>query len=149
MHRIQEYPERNREISTIEVIMSDRRYFREEKPVKRTHPLWKPIGFLLMVFVPLFSFAVADIVMKWILENYEDLDFHPLLTSDPVVIWNDWVVNNVPGTIVIALLISIILFLIISLLNALIYGMNKDKNLSAFYVPPIKRKKKKKNLRDI
>ena len=129
--------------------MSDRRYMRKEEPIKRPHPMWKPIGFLLMVFVPIFSFAVADIAMKWILENYEDLNFHPILTSAPINIWDDWVVYNLPGTIIITLVISIILFLVISLLNALIYGMNKDKNLSAFYVPPIRRKKKKKNLRDI
>jgi hypothetical protein len=129
--------------------MSDRRYLREQNQIKRTHPMWKPIGFLLMVFVPFFSFGLADIAMKWIIENVEDFSLPPILESDPINIWGDWIVYNLPGTILITVIITIVLFLILALFNSIIYSANSDRNLSALHVPEERRKKKKKNLRDI
>ena len=129
--------------------MSDRRYMKEQEPITSPHPMWKPIGFLLMIIVPFFSFALADIAMKWLIENYENMKMNPAFTSEPINIWGDWIVYNLPGTIIITIVISIILFLILTLLNAVVYSMNRNKNLSALNAPPIRRKKKKNKLRDI
>jgi hypothetical protein len=129
--------------------MSDRRYIREQEPIKRPNPMWKPIGFLLMIIVPIFSFALADMVMKWIILNYSDMEMHPALTSEPITIWGDWIVHNLPATILITVVIAVILFLIISLLNSIMYSLNSDKNLASLNVAPDRKKKKKRKLRDI
>ena len=111
--------------------------------------MWKPIGFLFMVFVPFFSFGLADKAMKWIIENVEDFSLPPILVSDPINIWGDWIVYNLAGTILMTVLITIVIFLLLALLNSIIYSMNSDKNLSAFYSPPDRKKGKKKKLRDL
>jgi len=129
--------------------MSDRRYARQQETTKRPHQMWKPIGFLFMVFIPFVSFGLADIAMKWIIGNVEDFSLPPILVSDPINIWGDWIVYNLPGTLLITVIITIVVFLILPLLNSIIYSANSDKNLSALYVPPDRKKKKKKKLRDI
>jgi hypothetical protein len=129
--------------------MSDRRYVREEEPITRPHPIWKPIGFILMIIVPIFSFAIADMVMKWLINNYQELDLPTALASGPINIWGDWIVFNLPATIIIAVIIAIMLFLVISLLNSIMYSFNSDKNLASLNVAPDRKKKKKRKLRDI
>lgn len=129
--------------------MKRQRYIKKETKVYRPHPIWKPIGFLLMIFVPLLSFALAGMVMDWLLLNVQDIKLHVILQSDPINIWGDWVVQNLPATILLTIGISIFLFLILSLLNSIMYSMNSDKNLTALNAPPIKRKKKKRKLRKL
>jgi hypothetical protein len=111
------------------------------------HPIWRGIGCILAVIIPLMAFAAAAILMDanaqrgWI-EIPRDLERLPDLTrlagSLP-----DWIIVDFYAKLLVAVAITLLLFGILTMIYSLVYRMGGGYRPSPVDAPPIKKKTKR------
>jgi hypothetical protein len=111
---------------------------RSEEP----HPIWRGIGLILMIGIPILSFAISSEVMVYFAEN--NITISEDLLAPPLEIPLVGTIFNWPALLVFTFVISLILYGIFAVVNALIYGTSSKSTLQKFEAPPEQYKKKRK-----
>lgn len=122
--------------------MSD--YFEQQKREKKRepHPVWRGIGFLMMILIPVLSFMLGDMAVKYGKEQgiiipeefrYADLNI-PLYGT----------VSDIFAVLAVGFVIALILFAIVAIINAAIYGTSRQTTYQTFQSKPQRYKRKKK-----
>lgn len=117
----------------------------EEK--SRIHPIWRGIGCVLLVIIPLMSYAAAIILIDansergWF-EIPRDLRRLPQPT-DLIPSLPGWLANEFYAKLLVAIFFSLVIFGIFVIFYSLVYRMGGGYRLSPVDAPPIKRKTKK------
>ena len=116
---------------------------REEREARRTiHPVWRGVGFALIVLIPLLSYAAMQVLMQQnAVKNWfplpADLAARPgnfLYSGDP------WIYFKILITVVIML----VLFALFTLVTFLINSAFAPSRYGPFDVPPIKGRVRKR-----
>lgn len=106
------------------------------------HPVWRGIGLIMLIMIPVLSFAIAEQLMLYFAANNIVIIEQLLAPPVEVPLWGP--VYNWPAMLVFTFVIALILFGIFALINAMIYGTSKDKTLQSLESPPKQFKKKRK-----
>lgn len=100
----------------------------------KVHPIWRGIGCTFLVIVPIISLGLADILIS----NIEDP--LPALLARPLTLPGFGEAENFLGQMIIALLISIILFLVLTVVGSIMYsilgGRKQEKQAALFKKEP-------------
>ena len=117
------------------------RYTPQETKKNEIHPVWRGIGCLMMILIPVMAWAAADVVMKaapnwgWFPQTagiYGDLNLKYITL--PVSL----------GTIIFTLFFTIFGFLLLSFAYAVIYRISGPPRYGPTDSPPIRRKRKRR-----
>jgi hypothetical protein len=98
----------------------------------RVHPIWRGIGCLMLIIVPLISWAIADIFVKANKQGHW-LDVPPGV-SGPAGYPDLFV------TAMVAVIVAIMIFGFYTVIYTLIYRMTGPPTYGPLDAPPIKRK---------
>lgn len=124
--------------------MDYRRYERDEPEFPRPHPIWRGIGCILMLVIPIVAFAGSDVLLNQFLIP------QGIVTRLPYQLWGHLNIpmygplNNWKAVLILTILVSFALYVILLIFNSLIYDMTKTKNLRALESDPVRYKKKKR-----
>jgi hypothetical protein len=80
----------------------------------RLHPIWRGIGFLMMIILPVIGYGLADMAMNYLLEQNQNLSLE-LASLD--------VNAQLYLLIAMTLLFTILLYLIFSVFASLLYSL--------------------------
>ncbi len=117
---------------------------REDRERERLpHPIWRGIGFAMIVLVPAISFVISDELIK----NWQNSIPGFVLPDNlrrtlEIPIYGE--VDNFWGVLILAAIITLAIFAIFSFLNAMVYRSTREKNLRVFESSPQRYKPKKK-----
>ncbi len=114
---------------------------RREKS-REPHPVWRGIGFLMMILIPLLAFGLADIAVNYFRTQGNILPIE--LSSDVIDIPLYGPVADIKAVLLVGFVIALVLFSIVAIINAVMYGSTKKTNYQTFQSQPKKFKKKKK-----
>ena len=95
----------------------------------RIHPIWRGIGFAFLIIIPTISVGVADLLL---LQMEEPL---PGILARTLVLPGIGELHNFWGRVLLAFLISIVLFLLLYVLGAILYsilGGKRDEEKAAY-----------------
>ena len=106
------------------------------------HPVWRGIGLIMIIVIPILSFAIAEQALFYFAANNIMIIEQLLAPPVEVPIWGT--VYNWPAMLVFTFIIALVLFGIFALVNAIIYGTSTDKTLRSLESPPKQYKKKRK-----
>ena len=91
----------------------------------KVHPIWRGIGCVFLVIVPIISIGLSDILIG----NIEDP--LPELLARPLTVPGIGVAENFLGRVLIALVLSIVIFILLSVVGSILYsalgGRKQDK----------------------
>ena len=107
------------------------------------HPIWRGVGIIMVVVLPILAFVISDeLITYWeaTIPGFT-LPYQMRQTVDVPVYGQ---VNNFFGVLALAVIITIALFALFSVLNALVYRSTRNKNLRVFESQPVKYTKKRK-----
>ena len=123
--------------------MDYRRYEPDEVPFPRPHPVWRGIGCLLMVVIPIMSFAMADLGLNFLKGQY-GRSIVPAELRGEFALTSTWVIQDIWAVVALTVVISFALYALLAVFNAMIYGATKNRNLNALNAPPERYRKKKR-----
>jgi len=113
----------------------------------RIHPIWRGIGCVMLVIIPLMSFAAAIMLIDansergWF-NNPRDLHRLPqpsgIFASLPA-----WLINEFYAKLLVAIFFSLVFFGIFVVFYSMVYRMGGGYRLSPVDAPPVKRKTKR------
>ncbi len=113
-----------------------------QKDLQRVHPIWRGVGFAMMVLIPIISYAAMQVLLQ---QNARHGWFP--LPADLFATPGQFLYNLIPDPllyikIVLFLLCAFLLYFVFLLVSALITGAAgvNPKN-DPFYVPPVRRTK--------
>jgi Na+-driven multidrug efflux pump len=112
---------------------------REDLP----HPIWRGIGIIMLVLVPILSFVIADELIRYFGNNVPEFTL-PLEMQRTVDIPIYGEVNDFFGVLAFTVIIAIAIFALFSIVNAFVYRATREQNLRVFESQPEKYKKKRK-----
>ena len=95
----------------------------------RVHPVWRGIGCLFIIIVPLISIGLADTLMSLIDEPL------PVVLAETVTIPGFGEVDNFLGRVLLTAVLSIGVFLVISIIASIFYallGGHRNEDLARF-----------------
>lgn len=112
---------------------------REDQP----HPIWRGIGIIMIILVPILSFVMADELIKYLGTNVPEFTL-PLEMQRTIDVPIYGEVNDFFGVLAFAVIITIAIFALFSIVNAFVYRTTRERNLRVFESQPEKYKKKRK-----
>lgn len=117
---------------------------RDERERERLpHPIWRGIGFTMIVLIPIVSFVISDELMKnW--RNTVPGFSLPYSLSQTIEIPLYGEVGNFLGVLILTGIITLAFFAIISTINAMVYHATRERNIRVFESSPQRYKPKKK-----
>ncbi|MEK6222265.1 MAG: hypothetical protein N2D54_08455 [Chloroflexota bacterium] len=120
-------------------------YESREKREKRAqaHPVWRGIGCLLLIIIPIFSYAVANELLPYLAENVSGFRL-PSIFLDTLVLTPAIRLKNFLAVFSLAFVMSLFLFALVAVINAVVYNMAGGYTLKRFEAPPERYKKKRK-----
>ena len=95
----------------------------------RVHPIWRGIGFLFIVIVPFIALGIADMLLPLLNQPLSDF------LAQTVTIPGIGAVDNFYARAALTLILSIALFLLISILSSIVYslsGGHRNEDLAKF-----------------
>ena len=122
--------------------MGNNERYQQPKPVKKEiHPVWRGIGCLMMILIPVMAYAAADLVMQMGPEK----GWFPYSPE----IYNNiqWKFISLPfslGIVLFTLFFTVFGFVVFSLVYAVIYRVAGPPHYGPTDSPPIRKKKKKR-----
>lgn len=122
--------------------MTDFYETKNKEKSREPHPVWRGIGFLMMILIPLLAFALADLGVNYVKEQGFTLPVE--LRSDVIAIPLYGPVADIKAVLLTGFVIALILFSIIAIINAVMYGSKKSSTYQTFQSKPKKFRKKKK-----
>jgi hypothetical protein len=97
-------------------------------PKKETHPIWRGIGFVYMIIVPILSYLATQYIIE---ANFQQNWF--ALPGDLIISGSDpLLLIRVTGTI----LITLVLFLLFGLITFILFGALGPSRYGPLDVPP-------------
>ena len=120
-----------------------RRYPQKENKLVRPHPVWRGIGCLLMIVIPVISFGLADVLMPTLSTVLPGFNL-PAQLEGTVEIVPGWVVNDFGAVLGLTVLIAFALYAVLAIVNSIVYSATINKDLKAFDTPGQRYKKKKR-----
>ncbi len=128
---------------------TDSSRFTRHKQVKEVPPIWRGIGCLMIIFVPVLSFVLATGLMKMAVDQKWPLPYqllgYPVLSKDLLAIgslsflWN--FITSIPnlwGVLLFTALFIVIIGAIVSLAYALVYQFVGPPRYGPLDAPPPK-----------
>jgi hypothetical protein len=118
---------------------------KSQKPKNRDiHPIWRGIGFMMMIILPIMSYFGMLLVMQ---ENFKNSWIR--IPASVMVPKTSWVFAVIPDSflyvkIVIFLIILTLLFAILMFFNFVVYALFGPKRYGPLDAPPLERKPRKK-----
>lgn len=112
-----------------------------EKPYQRIHPVWRGVGFVMIVLIPIISWAGADVIItRGLFPLPGDLYAGPgqllyNITGDPLIH------IRLMFSVGILLLLFAIFSFVVFIANSL-FGLSHRND--PFYVPPLRRRPRKR-----
>ncbi|MGD8458467.1 MAG: hypothetical protein PVF83_18990 [Anaerolineales bacterium] len=107
------------------------------------HPIWRGIGVIIIVVLPVLSFVISnELITYWEITIPGFILPYQMRQSVNLPILGE--VRNFFGVLALAVIVTIALFALLSVINALVYRATRNKNVRAFESPPKKYKKKRK-----
>lgn len=123
----------------------DYRNFSTKKDVSQdTHPIWRGIGCLLMLVIPVISFTGADLLLRYVRGNVAGFAV-PVELRGNYTIPGYGTVQDVMAVLVLAFLLALVMFGALAIFNAVVYGMSGSTRASLN--APVQRHKKKRKLK--
>ena len=116
------------------------------KNKKGQHPVWRGIGFVIMIIIPFISFGFSEIFLNYLKENVSGFSIPSQLRSGPFQVTEDWVIMDILAVFAVGILLMFFLLSIFAIINTLIYGLTRDKKKDVFEANKKEFKKKKKNI---
>ncbi len=113
---------------------------RERK--REPHPIWRGIGFAMIIIIPLFSFAGADLLVQYLRTSGVTLPTQ--LRADTIELPVYGPLTDYKAVLVVAAVIAMILFGLFTLINAAMYQASSGKTYQVFESEPQAYKKKRK-----
>jgi len=117
------------------------RYTPEKNQDQKLHPIWRGIGCLMMILIPMMAYAAADLFMQaapgWGLFPY---------TAE---IYGDWNLKyfTLPvsmGTVIFTIFFAVLGFLLFSFVYAIVYRVTGPPRYGPTDSPPLRQQKKKR-----
>jgi len=122
--------------------MSD--YFEQEKREKsrEPHPVWRGIGLIMIILIPVLSFAISDVLLQAARSNgiIVPLELQSGTTQIPVY----GPVLDLKAVLIFAFAIMLVLFGLFTIINAAVYRGSKDSTYQLFQAQPKQFKRKRK-----
>jgi len=107
------------------------------------HPIWRGIGFAMIVLVPTISFVLSDELLKNWQNSIPGFTLPGnLRRTIEVPIYGE--VDNFWGVLILTGIITLAVFAIFSTINALVYRSTRKRNLRVFDSSPQRYKPQKK-----
>jgi|GEM_PF-166610 hypothetical protein len=135
----------------------DRRLEKNLHAPKPIHPVWRGFGCLLILLLPVISYAASDLLINYGVKNHWAIP--PSLLGRlraPDIFWKvpglrpivSFLYHqvNLPAKLALALLILFILTGLLSLIYATMYRVIGTPKYGPLDAPPIKPKKRRKNM---
>lgn len=107
------------------------------------HPVWRGIGCIMMLFIPLFSFAASMELIPYMAQNVRGFGL-PAIMMRPLSLIPGITIKYFLAVMGLAIILSLGLFAIMAVANAIIYSMSGAYTLRRFEAPPVRRKKSRK-----
>lgn len=123
--------------------MDYRNYNQDQGEIIGPHPIWRGIGCILMVVIPIITFVLSDILMGWMRVNVPGFSIPPNLRGS-FAITSSWVVNDIWAVVGLTVILSFAAFAVLMIINSMIYAATGTKNLNTLNAPAQKYKPKKK-----
>jgi hypothetical protein len=93
--------------------MSDQR---RRSAFSQLHPIWRGIGFILLVLIPFIAFGFAGMIMEYVVDNYPGLAQSP---SQIVIGVDDLYVQ-----LGLTLILTMLLYLVLSIFGSVLYSLS-------------------------
>lgn len=106
------------------------------------HPIWRGIGCVLMILIPILAYAGAVMLVQANLEQRWLPT--PYALAQPVTLPYFGQVNYLYAYLLVAVVLSLIGFALLSLLYALVYSMIGPSQYGPVDSPPIRRQKRRR-----
>lgn len=114
------------------------------RELRRIHPVWRGVGFVMMVLIPIISWAGADVLIK---ANQREKWFP--MPYDLLARPGDFLYSLIPDSLIYIRLMFFVafLFVLFGVFTLVVFIANSMFGITPrndpFYVPPIKRKVRK------
>lgn len=82
----------------------------------RVHPIWRGIGFLLLILIPIISYGLAELLLDWF--TLRNPNFTRMLAANPSFLSNPLFIKGA-----MTLVISIAIYLAFSTVSSLFYSL--------------------------
>jgi hypothetical protein len=117
---------------------------REDRERERLpHPIWRGIGFAMIVLIPVISFVISDELIQYWQNNVPGFSLPPNLRQSLVIpIYGE--IDNFWGVLILTAILTLAIFAIFSFINAMVYRATREKNIRVFESSPQRYKPKKK-----
>jgi hypothetical protein len=115
----------------------------EEKPYQKMHPIWRGVGFAMMIFIPLFSYASSEVLIQ----QNQKMNYFPW-PYDILAKPGEFLYNGDPllyFKILVTLTIMFILFALFTLVTVAINSAFGSPRYGPYDLPPINAKVRKKS----
>ncbi len=109
---------------------------------KEPHPVWRGIGFLLLIGIPFLAYGVAVEMLSLFAENGIAIPEQLKKPSMDLPVLGT--VDNWPAVVVFTILVALVLYGTFAVVNAIIYGSSSGSTYRVFESEPEKYKKKRK-----
>jgi hypothetical protein len=109
---------------------------------KEPHAIWRGIGFIMMVLIPVVSFAMSDKLLQYARTRGvtipEELRTNPM----PIPVYGD--VVDLYAVLILAVAIMLVLYGMFTIINAAVYRASAERTYQVFESKPQRYKKKRK-----
>jgi len=114
--------------------MGYQRYKRPQPKERRwrIHPIWRGIGCLLLILIPIVAFAAGDLLV----ENYQDVVDIPPELAKTLQVGESLTIEFFFAKLLVAVVLAVVLFLLLSLLYAVFYWVMGGDRLDPRDAPP-------------
>lgn len=92
----------------------------------RVHPIWRGIGCLLLILIPIISYGLAELLLAWLDAN--NPNFTRMLAANPNFLGNPLFIKGA-----ITLVLSVAIYLVFSTVSSLFYsllGGHRDEEIA-------------------
>jgi hypothetical protein len=116
---------------------------REER--RRIHPVWRGVGFVMMILIPVISYAAAEVLLDLNGKN----NWFPV-PSDLVARRGDFLYNLFPDPmiqikLIIMIALAVILFALFTWVSFLVIGtFGMTERNDPYYVAPVRRRRRRR-----
>lgn len=93
--------------------MSDKQH---RTAFSQLHPIWRGIGFILLILIPFIAFGFSGMILDYVIENYPGL-----AQSPSQIIYG---VENLYLQLGLTLILTMLLYLVMSIFGSVLYSLS-------------------------
>lgn len=110
---------------------------------RQPHPVWRGIGCLMMLFIPIFSLLASMELIPYMAQNVSGFGL-PAVMMRSLTLIPGITIKYFLAVLGLTVILSLGLFAVMAVANAVIYSMSGAYTLRRFEAPPARRKKTRK-----